>query len=67
MYLADIYTVSANLAGIPALTIPYGKTEIRNEKLEIRKLPIGLQIMGKHFDEKTILRVGNAIELEARD
>jgi aspartyl-tRNA(Asn)/glutamyl-tRNA(Gln) amidotransferase subunit A len=67
MYLADIYTVSANLAGVSALSIPCGKTEIRNEKLEIRKLPIGLQIIGKRFDEKTILRVGDAIELEIRD
>jgi aspartyl-tRNA(Asn)/glutamyl-tRNA(Gln) amidotransferase subunit A len=54
MYLADIYTVTADLAGIPGISIPCGKTK--------DKLPIGLQILGKHFDEATILRVANAYE-----
>jgi len=49
MYLADIYTVTANLAGIPGISIPCGETK--------EKLPIGLQILGKHFDEATVLRV----------
>src|SRR5665811_1524622 len=48
MYLADIFTVTANLAGIPGISIPCGKTG--------NKLPIGLQILGKHSDEATILR-----------
>ncbi len=51
MYLADIYTISANLAGIPALSIPCGFTP--------ESLPIGLQLMGKHFDEETLLQVGH--------
>ena len=51
MYLADIYTISANLAGIPALSIPCGFTP--------DSLPIGLQLMGKHFDEETLLMVGH--------
>jgi aspartyl-tRNA(Asn)/glutamyl-tRNA(Gln) amidotransferase subunit A len=54
MYLADIYTVTADLAGIPGISVPCGETK--------EKLPIGLQILGKHFDEGTILRVGHAYE-----
>jgi aspartyl-tRNA(Asn)/glutamyl-tRNA(Gln) amidotransferase subunit A len=54
MYLADIYTVTADLAGIPGISIPCGMTK--------EKLPIGLQILGKHFDEATILRVAHAYE-----
>jgi aspartyl-tRNA(Asn)/glutamyl-tRNA(Gln) amidotransferase subunit A len=54
MYLADIYTVTADLAGIPGISIPCGKMK--------EKLPIGLQILGKHFDEATILRVANGFE-----
>ncbi|MGH9497823.1 MAG: Asp-tRNA(Asn)/Glu-tRNA(Gln) amidotransferase subunit GatA [Terriglobales bacterium] len=54
MYLADIFTVTANLTGICGMSIPCGETE--------EKLPIGLQILGKHFDEATILRVGHAFE-----
>ncbi len=57
MYLADIYTVTANLAGIPGISIPCGETK--------EKLPIGLQILGRHFDESTILRVANAYEQAA--
>jgi aspartyl-tRNA(Asn)/glutamyl-tRNA(Gln) amidotransferase subunit A len=57
MYLADIYTVTANLAGIPGISIPCGETK--------GKLPIGLQILGRHFDEATILRVANAYEQAA--
>lgn len=64
MYLSDICTVSASLAGLPALSIPCGSVEIRNEKPEIMKLPIGLQIIGKHYDEKTVLQVGNLLEQE---
>jgi aspartyl-tRNA(Asn)/glutamyl-tRNA(Gln) amidotransferase subunit A len=54
MYLADIYTVTADLAGIPGISIPCGETR--------EKLPIGLQILGRHFDEATILRLAHAHE-----
>lgn len=57
MYLADIFTVSANIAGIPGLVVPSGFVE-RNGT----SLPVGLQILGRHFDESTILRVGYAYE-----
>jgi aspartyl-tRNA(Asn)/glutamyl-tRNA(Gln) amidotransferase subunit A len=54
MYLADIYTVTADLAGIPGISVPCGETG--------EKLPIGVQILGKHFDEATILRLAHALE-----
>lgn len=54
MYLSDIYTTSANLAGIPGISIPCG-----NDK---QGLPIGLQILARQFDEATILRVADFLE-----
>ncbi len=54
MYLSDIFTISANLAGIPAISIPCGFTE--------NKLPIGLQILGRHFDEGRVLQAAYAYE-----
>ncbi len=54
MYLNDIYTIPANLAGIPGISLPCGMTP--------DGLPIGLQILGKAFDEKTLLRVAHAYE-----
>jgi len=54
MYLADIYTVTANLAGIPGISVPCGETR--------EGLPIGLQFLGRHFDEATLLRVAHAFE-----
>jgi aspartyl-tRNA(Asn)/glutamyl-tRNA(Gln) amidotransferase subunit A len=54
MYLADIYTVTADLAGIPGISVPCGETKSR--------LPIGVQILGKHFDEATVLRLAHAYE-----
>jgi len=53
MYLSDIYTISANLAGLPVLSIPCGFYD---------NLPVGLQITGKQWDEKTILSVGEIYE-----
>ena len=55
MYLADIYTVTANLAGIPGISVPCGENR--------EGLPIGLQLFGKHFDEATVLRVAHRYEL----
>jgi aspartyl-tRNA(Asn)/glutamyl-tRNA(Gln) amidotransferase subunit A len=54
MYLADIYSVAASLAGICGVSVPCGETK--------DGLPIGVQIMGRHFDEGTMLRVGLAVE-----
>lgn len=54
MYLSDIFTISANLAGIPAISIPCGFTD--------GKLPVGLQILGRHFDEEKVLQVAYAYE-----
>ncbi len=54
MYLEDIYSVAASLAGICGMSVPAGTTSAG--------LPIGVQVLGKHFDEATMLRVGAAIE-----
>lgn len=54
MYLGDIYTVSVNLAGLPGISLPCG--------YDSKGLPIGLQILGKHFDEKSIIRAAYAFE-----
>jgi len=54
MYLADVFTVSANLAGLPAISVPCGFTSAR--------LPIGLQLTGRRFDEAALLRVADAYE-----
>jgi len=53
MYMADILTLPANLAGLPAISIPCGLSQ---------GLPVGLQIIGRHFDEPTVLRVAYAYE-----
>lgn len=54
MYLADIYTVTASLAGICGVSVPCGSS--RDD------LPIGMQILGRHFDESTVFRVGQTLE-----
>ena len=54
MYLSDILTISVNLAGLPALSLPCG--------FDHASLPVGMQIIGKHFDEATLLRLGYAYE-----
>jgi aspartyl-tRNA(Asn)/glutamyl-tRNA(Gln) amidotransferase subunit A len=51
MYLSDIFTVSANLAGLPALSLPFGK--------DAAGLPIGLQLIGRPFDEKTLFPIAD--------
>jgi aspartyl-tRNA(Asn)/glutamyl-tRNA(Gln) amidotransferase subunit A len=56
MYLADIYTVTADLAGVPGISIPCGKTK------GTPPLPIGLQLLGKHFDEERLLQAAHAFE-----
>ncbi len=59
MYMSDILTISANLAGIPALSVPAGK--------DSAGLPIGLQIMGNHFQEEKILNIAEYIERNCED
>jgi aspartyl-tRNA(Asn)/glutamyl-tRNA(Gln) amidotransferase subunit A len=54
MYLSDILTISVNLAGLPGLVVPCG--------VDKGGLPIGLQIVGRPFDESTALRIGAAYE-----
>ncbi|MBI5473326.1 MAG: Asp-tRNA(Asn)/Glu-tRNA(Gln) amidotransferase subunit GatA [Ignavibacteriae bacterium] len=55
MYLSDIYTVSANLAGIPAISVPCG--------VDGKGLPIGVQVLGQWFDEGTVLKVGDFLSV----
>ena len=56
MYLSDIYTASANLAGIPGISVPCG--------LSKENLPIGLQLVGRHWSEAVLLNLANAYETE---
>ncbi|PZO05086.1 MAG: Asp-tRNA(Asn)/Glu-tRNA(Gln) amidotransferase GatCAB subunit A [Alphaproteobacteria bacterium] len=57
MYLNDIFTVTANLAGLPGISVPAG--------LDSNGLPLGLQVIGKALDEATVFRVGAALETAA--
>jgi aspartyl-tRNA(Asn)/glutamyl-tRNA(Gln) amidotransferase subunit A len=54
MYLADVFTITANLAGTPAVSIPAG--------FDPAGLPIGVQLVGRHFEESTILRLAHAFQ-----
>ena len=54
MYLNDIFTVTVNMAGLPGLVVPSGRSR--------EGLPLGLQIIGKPFDEGAVLRAGQVIE-----
>nr|WP_218884817.1 Asp-tRNA(Asn)/Glu-tRNA(Gln) amidotransferase subunit GatA [Edaphobacter lichenicola] len=56
MYLEDIYSVAASLAGICGVSVPCGQTK--------EGLPIGVQVLGNHFDESTMLRVAQAVETQ---
>jgi aspartyl-tRNA(Asn)/glutamyl-tRNA(Gln) amidotransferase subunit A len=54
MYLSDIYTITLNLAGVPGVSIPSGLTSAG--------LPIGVQLIGRHFEEATLLRAAHQLE-----
>ncbi|MEE2790664.1 MAG: amidase family protein, partial [Acidobacteriota bacterium] len=57
LYLGDVFTASANLTGLPALSLPCGRD--RDD------MPMGLQLVGRAFDESTLLRLGLAYEQQA--
>ena len=59
LYLEDIYTVPVNLAGLPGISIPCGNGENSG-------LPVGFQMIGKSFDEETLLRVAYQLEKEIK-
>ena len=54
MYLSDIFTIPCNLAGIPGISVPCGRSP--------EGLPIGVQLLGRHFDEETLLAAAGAVE-----
>jgi aspartyl-tRNA(Asn)/glutamyl-tRNA(Gln) amidotransferase subunit A len=54
MYLSDIYTITCDLAGIPGMSVPCGKTS--------DGLPVGMQILTRHFDEASMFRLAHAFE-----
>jgi aspartyl-tRNA(Asn)/glutamyl-tRNA(Gln) amidotransferase subunit A len=56
MYLSDIYTISTNLAGLPAISVPCGFTQ--------GNLPIGLQLIGRAFEESSLLSIAHAYDRE---
>ena len=56
MFLSDVFTVTANLAGIPGLSVPYGK--------DADGLPIGIQLLGPPLSESTLLTIGHVLESE---
>jgi aspartyl-tRNA(Asn)/glutamyl-tRNA(Gln) amidotransferase subunit A len=57
MYFNDVFTVPGNMSGIPGLSVPAG--------LDAQGLPLGLQVLGKPFDEETVFCAGAAIERAA--
>jgi len=59
LYMEDIFLSAASLAGVPVISIPCGFAKPKNGNI---KMPIGMQIIGKHFDEKTILKTANIYE-----
>ena len=60
MYLADIYTVTADLVGVPGISVPCGKTKGDGDATPA--LPVGMQLLASHFDEARLLRVAYAFE-----
>jgi aspartyl-tRNA(Asn)/glutamyl-tRNA(Gln) amidotransferase subunit A len=54
MYLADIYTVTGSLAGVPGISVPCGRTKAG--------LPVGMQVFGPHFKEGCVLQIAHAFE-----
>jgi aspartyl-tRNA(Asn)/glutamyl-tRNA(Gln) amidotransferase subunit A len=58
MYLSDIYTVTANLVGVPGVSVPCGNNS--------EGLPLGIQLLAKHFDEATVIRLAHFIEQDQK-
>ena len=59
MYLSDIYTITGSLAGVPCMSVPAGATA--------EGLPVGMQILARHFDEARMLRLAHAFEAANRE
>ena len=66
MYLSDIYTITGSLAGIPGISVPCGWTSAEDnggKPSGEKKLPVGIQLLGKHFDETRLLRLAHQFEM----
>jgi aspartyl-tRNA(Asn)/glutamyl-tRNA(Gln) amidotransferase subunit A len=60
MYLEDVFTLPGSLAGVPGLVVPCGVSRADTEASPL--LPVGLQLLGRPFDEATVLRAGDAFQ-----
>jgi aspartyl-tRNA(Asn)/glutamyl-tRNA(Gln) amidotransferase subunit A len=65
MYLSDIYTITGNLAGIPGISVPCGTVAAQPEdrSSESKRLPVGLQLLTRHFDEARMFRLAHQLEM----
>ncbi len=62
MYLSDIYTITGNLAGIPGISVPCGTVSAQSGSPEVQQLPVGLQLLTRHFDEARLFRLAHQFE-----
>ena len=62
MYLSDIYTITGNLAGIPGISVPCGTVSAQSDSPEGKQLPVGLQLLTRHFDEARLFRLAHQFE-----
>ncbi len=62
MYLNDVYTVNANLAGIPGISLPAGLASVTDASGQTRNLPVGIQLLGPVFEEAKLLRIARVFE-----
>ena len=62
MYLSDIYTITGNLAGIPGISVPCGTVSAQSGSPEGKQLPVGLQLLTRHFDEARLFRLAHQFE-----
>jgi aspartyl-tRNA(Asn)/glutamyl-tRNA(Gln) amidotransferase subunit A len=63
MYLSDIYTITGNLAGIPGISVPCGTVPAHPGEAGSKRLPVGLQLLARHFDEARMFRLAHQFEM----
>ena len=67
MYLADIYTVPASLAGIPGISVPIGFAKPEDGSGDDRELPVGLHMLTNHLEEEKLFRIAHVLEISIAD